>query len=158
MEPPSGVLCSPDLLDDVLISSQDWCKEVAPLLDTLEHRLRRQGTRLNGAGFQFLPGQWGGDERASGGSTQRIWRCGVAPQAILCRINRDTSTSMRRPMGEGKQIRKTRHELLPDALDPAADRLERGAGPEGNQDMQATSPAGLRIALHACLFKESMQP
>src|SRR5438034_11422633 len=106
-------------LVDVLISLQDWSEQVAYSTDPLEHHLRREGSRVNGASIQFFPGEGCGNRRVNWVSTQGIGCRSVASEAVLRIVHRHAASLVRRTVGEGNQVGIVRRELLPYRFDPS---------------------------------------
>src|SRR6266480_1907002 len=70
------------------------------------------------------PGQRRRDCRVRNTGTEAVGGCCVATYAVLCSVNRHTTSPMRRTMSEGNQIWRDGSKLLSYRFDPGAYALE----------------------------------
>src|SRR6266700_4473422 len=103
---------------------EDWCEEIAQSLDALEDNLGSQTCGVNVPGMQFFPGERCRDRGVRSAGTESVGGCGVAADAVLCRVNRHTTSLMRRTVSDGNQIWIGSGELLSNRFDPGAYALE----------------------------------
>src|SRR6266487_5744698 len=129
-----------------MLGVEERCEEIAKSLDALEYNLGSQIRGVNVASIQFFPAEWRGYRRVRSAGTQGVGGCCVATDAVLCIVNRNTTSLMRRTISDGNQIWIGGSELLSYRFDPGAYAIEGMPGCSRYVNMKTASTAGLRIS------------